>query len=290
MKLNSIKKCIAISLLFIMMFSFSGCSEFLKEIAIEKVTDYVESVMTDFVAAPFETIEVNSLATVELTELTSEQSSFALDNLSGVKTSVKKVKMNDDRTKAEVTINFNDVVDFYDDTDLIADIESLELFFADCDSISCTLNFTVERQKNGWKFADMSVVDEIFFAPYADVCVLDDNGYPLNITPGYVNSIFVDSFWYDPIQGDPTNATSFNDAHYLQHVFYFNQPMTMSFTAELIKDDEVIDSYEITLVDSVIATCDFEKDDVSAFASGSYVIALSFNGEVVVASDAITVR
>ncbi len=285
------KKIVAISLVLVMLFAFSGCSEFLQEIAIEKVTDYMTETLEDFISDPVSTCEENSLTEVVFTELTEEQMDLALRNMSDVSFSVKKIKINEERNKAEVNVVFKNVYDFYEDTSIIGTADEIDEYFSECDVMESHISFNVVRQeKGGWMIKDMSLVDEVFFAPYVEICFLDDEGLPINITSGYVNSIFVDSYWYDPLQSDPIVNATFTNALYMQHVFYFNQPMTMVFTCELRRDDEVIDSYELALNQNVIASCDFENNDGSAYASGTYTIALVCNGNDIVVSSPATVR
>lgn len=284
------KKFVSLTLVFVIMASFTGCSDFLNEIATEKVTDYMEDVLADFANDPIATVEENSLEEVEFTELTDEQREVCLENLSSVDTVLKKISVSEDRTSATVTVTFKKVMDFYDDTDLIGTEDEIREYFDDCATTDVPMTFKLERQEDGWRIEDMSEIDEVFFQSYADICFLDEQGFPINVTLGYVNSILVGSYWYDPIEGNPTSTTTMLTVYYLQNVFYFNHPMTMTFEAELRCDGEVVMSREVVVNNQVIAKCDFENENGSTFAPGTYTIALLYNGEVIAESDELVVR
>lgn len=70
-------------------------------------------------------------------------------------------------------------------------------------------------------------------------------------------------------------------------VVYFDRPMYLTFTANLLKNGEVVQTMDITVDGGTIAYCEFWG---SRYASGSYTMELIFDDGVVAVTDTLSVN
>ena len=75
-------------------------------------------------------------------------------------------------------------------------------------------------------------------------------------------------------------------------VFYFNEPITGTFKAVLIKDGQKLLEKRIRLEGKVIAECDFSAglEGLSTFGEGTYSIQLETDGSTVAVSSDMRVE
>ena len=284
---NSIhlRKICASVLVALMLINITGCSDYLKKIALEKVTDYITTSLNGFFENPETVLSENSQAEIVYPELIEQQTELAHTVIHDSAYEISKIKLNEKRTEAVVTLTFEKCPSFATD-DPIGTVDELEdqLEYDEKD-----IDVTVIRTKDHkWIFEDLNELVEIFYAPFELPCVLDDNGDPYNINAAYMNMIYVDDYWFDPLMNNPLQSPNLRQTDYLKCVFYFNRPMSITCTAELQCNGNVVDTVEVDLNGSVTADCHF-TNTAGNFSAGSYTVVLYFNEQEMATSGAITV-
>ena len=284
---NSIRlrKFCATLMMAVMLVNITGCSDFLKKIALEKVTDYVTLTMNSFFENPEAILSANSQNEVIMPELTEQQAELAANAIHGSAYEISNIKINDKRNKATVSLTFEKCPEFSVE-DPIGTMDELEdlLEYNDVE-----IDLTVLRTKDHkWVFEDLSELANIFYVPFEAPCVLDENGNPYNINQAYINMVYVDDYWFDPLMNNPMYNSSLRQTDYLKCVFYFNRPMTLECTAELQCNGTVVETVDIALNGDVTADCHFTCD-AGNFSAGSYTVVLYYNGQEMVTSGAISV-
>ena len=280
------KKGTAAILIAFMMLNITGCSDFLKGIAADKATKYTTSVMEEFVKSPKETLEANSLAEIEYPELTEEQEAFVNEYISSAEYEIGDVELNDKRTKGTVEIRFFDCPVF-DDTFVIGTMDEVEEQLSDLKA-DVSVELTIKRtDDHKWIFEDLNGFVDVLMDPYQEICFLDDDGNPINITAGYIDLIYVDCAWYDPLMNNPVSANRLSGTDYLKVVFYFSRPMTLDLRCELIYNSGVSETADVILDNDITADCHFTAQN--AFESGSYQVILYYGDTVIAESETLTV-
>lgn len=280
------KKGTAALLVAFMMLNISGCSDLLKGIAADKASKYTASVMESFVKSPRETLDANSLAEIEYPELTEDQEKLVNDYISSAEYEIGEVQMNDKRTKGTVEIRFFDCPVF-DDTFVMGTMDEVTEQLSDLKS-DVSVELTVKRtDDHKWIFEDLSGFVDVLMTPYQEICFLDDDGNPINVTAGYIDLVYVDCAWYDPLMNNPVATNRLAGTDYLKVVFYFSRPMTMDLHYELIHNNGVSESADISLENDITADCHFTAQN--AFEGGSYQIILYYGDTVIAESETMTV-
>lgn len=109
-----------------------------------------------------------------------------------------------------------------------------------------------------------------------------------------VKDVYVYAVWYDAVESNPVNYNSIESrkAFALKGVFYFSTPLSVSFEANLYKDDSVIMTREIKLNDNVTAEADFSAglEGTGNFDTGDYYIELLYDGKPVANTSKMRVR
>lgn len=284
-KYTSIRKMLVTLLITVMLFNVTGCSDFLRNIAMQKVEDYVMGSMNGFFEHPDETLTANSQAEIVFPDLIEQQSELAHNAISKSAFEISKIKINDKRDKAVVTFTFENCPSFSVE-DPMGTVDELEDLI-ETDTVDVDL--TVLRTKDHkWIYEDLNELVEIFYAPFAAPCVLDEEGNPFNINQAYINMIYVDDFWFDPLMNNPITGNSLRDVNYLKCVVYFNRPLSLTCTAELLYNGSVVDTYEVVMDGDVTADCHFTSP-VGTFSPGTYSVVLYYNDQEMVTSSTITV-
>lgn len=120
--------------------------------------------------------------------------------------------------------------------------------------------------------------------------------YPDESGSGYnlISKAYIYSAWYDIEKDNPANYSSIdtNDAYALKCVFYFNEPVTGSLRAVLLKNGGELASKQIKLAGKVIAECDFSAGlaGMGTFEPGSYTIRIESEGKSVAVSGEMRVK
>ena len=152
------------------------------------------------------------------------------------------------------------------------------------------ISFKVSRNEDGdWQFDNLDKFYSVFMSSFKDLCFLNEDGSPINITDKYIESFYVDSAWYDEKMGNPLESLSVSSVGSLTCVFYFNSPMNLNVSAVLYKDGDEEDTMDITVEDSVVAHCCFLSDS-DTFARGTYKIAICLGDSVIAESAELAVR
>lgn len=268
--------------------SSTSCSDFLKEIAKDKVTTYVTDELDSMMSDPEAYLTKNSSGDY-ISSLSDEQKDIALQLFSDYSYEIESVKLNDKRTKATVTVEIPDVYIMNDELLTGTPDEIIEKI-KENDPEDQTVVLTVKRNDNSWKIEDVSAFEKMFFSGYSMICVFDEDGNPININEAFIESIYVDSCWYDAISGNPVSFGSTTSAMALQCVFYFNQPMTMTFEAVLYKNDTQVQTMEVVLDGNITAECDFMPESGDEYQSGTYRAELVYGDTVIAVSEDLNVN
>ncbi len=268
--------------------SSTSCSDFLKEIAKDKVTTYVTDELDSMMSDPEAYLTKNSSGDY-ISSLSDEQKDIALQLFSDYSYEIESVKLNDKRTKATVTVEIPDVYIMNDELLTGTPDEIIEKI-KENDPEDQTVVLTVKRNDNSWKIEDVSAFEKMFFSGYSMICVFDEDGNPININEAFIESIYVDSCWYDAISGNPVSFGSTTSAMALHCVFYFNQPMTMTFEAVLYKNDTQVQTMEVVLDGNITAECDFMPESGDEYQSGTYRAELIYGDTVIAVSEDLNVN
>ncbi|MBQ4272022.1 MAG: hypothetical protein II718_09360 [Clostridiales bacterium] len=268
--------------------SSTSCSDFLKEIAKDKVTTYVTDELDSMMSDPEAYLTKNSSGDY-ISSLSDEQKDIALQLFSDYSYEIESVKLNDKRTKATVTVEIPDVYIMNDELLTGTPDEIIEKI-TENDPEDQTVVLTVKRNDNSWKIEDVSAFEKMFFSGYSMICVFDEDGNPININEAFIESIYVDSCWYDAISGNPVSFGSTTSAMALHCVFYFNQPMTMTFEAVLYKNDTQVQTMEVVLDGNITAECDFMPESGDEYQSGTYRAELIYGDTVIAVSEDLNVN
>lgn len=274
-------------------FPITGCSELLNDFAVKRVEEYSETFFEDLDADGFcSDVSDNSDEDIDIPTLTDEQMSLfscAFDNFSY---EIKNVTVNDNRDKANVKVKIK-YIDFETacEGSFVAEQSEFEEIIDDASTVSKTVTLKAVKSDSGWVFQDLSVLTELMYDSFAEPCVLDESGNPINVNSYYLTGTIVGCFWYDPLMGNPMESNSVSNPVALRAVFYFDGLQTYSYTAELVCDNEVIAETEVSVDNDIIAVCDFDPDTIGiqSFSAGEYVVELFYNGQAVYSSDTLSV-
>lgn len=266
----------------------TSCSDFLKEIAKDKVSKYVTDELDSMMADPEAYLTKNSSGEY-ISSLTDEQKDIALNLFSGYSYEIESVKLNDKRTKATVTVEISDVYIMNDELMTGTSDEIIEQIKQN-DPEDKTVALTVKRNDNSWKIEDVSEFEKIFFSGFSMICVFDEDGNPININEAFIASIYVDSCWYDTISGNPVSNGNTSASMALESVFYFNKPISMDFEVVLYKDDTQIQTMEISLDGNITAECEFIPESGDEYQSGTYRAELLYSDTVIAVSEDLNVN
>ena len=266
----------------------TSCSGFLKEIAKDKVKTVVTDEMDSLMKDPEAYLTKNSSGDY-ISSLSEEQKGIALELLSGYSYKIESVKLNDKRTKATVTVEIPDVYIMNDELLTGTSDEIIEKI-KENDPSDQTVVLTVKRTDHNWKIESVSEFEKIFFSGFSKICVFDEDGNPISINEAFIESIYVDSCWYDALSGNPVTNNSTSSDMALQSVFYFNSPMSMTLEAVLYRNDTQIQTIEVTLDGNITAECDFMPENGDSYQSGTYRAELLYGDTVIAVSDDLNVN
>ena len=291
-----IKRITALILTVCLLLSVSGCGFIMDQIETSKIETMVQESLGEYFDSKG-SFDLNSKAKkkYDLSDLADEQKalgSYFLSKCSGFE--IKDTKVNDGRKSAQCTVEFFKV----------PDLSSLDLFIATSDEYedeidslkkkTVKISFKLVKNKNDeWIYSDLNKFFDTFAAPLKELCILDDEGNPLNITAAYIDAFYQESVWYDPLMGNPAEGDTLVSPVALVNYFYFKQPMVLTLTAVLMKDGDEVSRIEVNVNNSVVAKCDFDAGltlGSSSFEAGSYTIAI-MSGDITIAeSAAVRVR
>ena len=281
------KRGIAALLIVVMLLNITGCSDFLEKMAVKKVTEYTTDVFDGIRKNPEKTIDQISVTVVSYPEVTDEQRDAVDDVISSLDYEIDKIKLNDKRTKGTVTVALNLIPVFEDDLFIYGTVDEVNEQLDDMKK-DVTVDLSIKKKDDKtWVFTDLSELVDLLMTPYQDICYLGEDGNPINITSGYIDMVYVDSAWYDPLMNNPMNTNRIQGTDYLKVVFYFNRPMNMDLTFEVLYNGTSSQTEEIVLNNDITADCHINAEQ--GFESGSYQFILYYGDTVIAESETLTV-
>lgn len=286
MNKSFIKKAVSVLLLASMAVSSSGCSKILEKFAAKEA----EAVLTEALDA-FYSDPVNGLSeyddSFEIPDMLEESLAFAIEGVSSSTYELGEPSFNSNRTTAKIPVTFNDVLEVEDIAMGTEDEVSDAL--GDCDRNDVEITFVLKNKKGDWIIEDMSELIDVFFTPYESIVFVDENGMPTSYYQPFFDECLVDSVWYEPIMSNPLDGSSLHAPSALLAVFYFDRPMYMTFTVNLLKSGDVVDTIEVVVDGGTTAYCEFWQNG-TVYTNGSYTIELTYGDSVVATTDSLTVN
>jgi hypothetical protein len=286
MNKSFIKKAVSVLLLASMAVSSSGCSKILEKFAAKEA----EAVLTEALDA-FYSDPVNGLSeyddSFEIPDMLEESLAFAVEGVSSSTYELGEPSFNSNRTTAEIPVTFNDVLEVEDIAMGTEDEVSDAL--GDCDRNDVEITFVLKNKKGDWIIEDMSELIDVFFTPYESIVFVDENGMPTSYYQPFFDECLVDSVWYEPIMSNPLDGSSLHAPSALLAVFYFDRPMYMTFTVNLLKSGDVVDTIEVVVDGGTTAYCEFWQNG-TVYTNGSYTIELTYGDSVVATTESLTVN
>ncbi len=286
MNKSFIKKAVSVLLLASMAVSSSGCSKILEKFAAKEA----EAVLTEALDA-FYSDPVNGLSeyddSFDIPDMIEESLAFAIEGVSASTYELGEPSFNSNRTTAKIPVTFNDVLEVEDIAMGTEDEVSDAL--GNCDRNDVEITFVLKNKKGDWIIEDMSELIDVFFTPYESIVFVDENGMPTSYYQPFFDECLVDSVWYEPIMSNPLDGSSLHAPSALLAVFYFDRPMYMTFTVNLLKSGDVVDTIEVVVDGGTTAYCEFWQNG-TVYTNGSYTIELTYGDSVVATTDSLTVN
>ena len=286
MNKSFIKKAVSVLLLASMAVSSSGCSKILEKFAAKEA----EAVLTEALDA-FYSDPVNGLSeyddSFDIPDMIEESLAFAIEGVSASTYELGEPSFNSNRTTAKIPVTFNGVLEVEDIAMGTEDEVSDAL--GNCDRNDVEITFVLKNKKGDWIIEDMSELIDVFFTPYESIVFVDENGMPTSYYQPFFDECLVDSVWYEPIMSNPLDGSSLHAPSALLAVFYFDRPMYMTFTVNLLKSGDVVDTIEVVVDGGTTAYCEFWQNG-TVYTNGSYTIELTYGDSVVATTDSLTVN
>lgn len=284
MNKSFMKKAVSVLILASMALSSTGCSKILEKFAAREAEGVLTEALDAFYSDP-----VNGVSkyddTFEIPALIEESLAFAIAGVNASTYEIGEPTFNSNRTTAKIPVTFNDVLEVEDIPMGTEDEVSEEL--GACDKNDIEITFVLKNKKGDWTIEDMSELIDVFFTPYESLVFVDENGMPTNFYQPFFDECLVDSVWYDPLMSNPLEGNSLRSPEALVAVFYFDRPMYMTFTANLMKSGEVVQTIDVVVDGGTTAYCEFWGNQ---YSSGSYSIELVYSDGVAASTDALTVN
>ncbi len=281
---RSLKKVISLVLVASMILPLTGCSNLLKKLAGKDASKVLTATLDDFYNDPASWLESNS-DSIEMPQITEAGMQLALEQIGNTSYELMEPKVNNNRDEAKITVKFSGV-HILENVPMGTEDEVRD-FIADSDTDDVEIQFVLSKKNKDWKITDMTGISEVFITPYASIAFVDENGMPTSFYQPFFDEVVVDTVWYDPVMGNPLNGRSMSQEEAIEAVVYFNTPMYLTFTANLYKNDELIQSIEVPVNGLTVANCDFWGE---RYTNGSYTCELVYDGGVVATSEALSVN
>lgn len=261
----------------------TGCTEYIRERAFERVEDYVYGFVEEISTNPLTVMSDNSIKKLELPELSDEQQEI-FDSVYTCKMKIAELELGEDNKSADckLKLSYKDISEKFEATEYHT-VKDFKSEIGDMKSKKKNMTLHLEKDGKQWKFSDLQEVIDVTTAGYSSLNICDEDGFPVELTTDYFDNVYVEALWYDPMFSTPLHLNKLTDPVALQCAFYFNTPVNLRFEVVLRDDnDKKLASYDIEIKDSVIVVVDFSADfvGVSKFSSGNYTIELRWNDEV----------
>jgi len=267
-------------------FALSGCSGMLEGIASKKVEKEAESLIEEFIADPTGFCEEYD-DDYDASLIDGAVADLIENGLSGVSFEISSVNLNKSRSKAEVEINFEDVR-VIEDISLVTR-EEISDIMDECVLTDEDITLIFTRHEADWNIKSVEPLMDLFIKPYESVVFVGDNGMPESYSSVFFEETVVDTIWYDPLMSNPITDKnpSLESPEALEAVVYFNRPMYLTLTCDLLFNGEKVQTIELTLDGQTVADCDFWGE---SYREGSYTVNVYYDDGLVASSDALTVN
>lgn len=285
MKNSLIKKIISVTLAAVIVLSSTGCSKILERFAADEVNEFLTGALDAFYSDP-----VGGLSdydeSFEIPELLEESMALALDGIAATSYEIGEIEFNKNRTTAEVPVTFSDVIQVEDIP--MGTVDEVSDAISDCNKDDVTITFTLKSKDGDWSINDMSELTEVFFTPYESLIFVDENGMPTSFYEPFFEEHVVAVAWYEPLMSTPLDINTVSGTpQALTACVYFDSPVYLTFTADLIKSGEVIQTIDVVVEGGTTAYCEFYGQ---VYGRGSYTMELHFDEGLVASSETLTVN
>ena len=285
MKNSFLKKSVCAVMTAALLFTSTGCGAFLAKIASKNAIEYLTGALDAFYADP-----VSGLSdyddSFEIPGLLDESLQFALDGIAGSSYEIGEVSLNKGRTTAKIPVTFSKVIEVEDIP--MGTVDEVADALGDCDKSDVEITFTLKNKDGDWTIEDMSELIEVFFDPYTSLVFIDENGMPTSYNQPFFEECTIDSAWYDPYMATPLSTGSLHGApDAMLAVVYFDRPMYLTFTANLVRGGEVVQSIEVDTNGETIAYCEFWGE---TYQSGTYTMELVYDDGTVTETTPLTIN
>ena len=262
----------------------TGCA-ILENIAAKGATEVLTEALDAFYSDP-----VSGLSeyddTFDVPELLEESMGLALDGVSATTYEIGEVTLNKNRTTAKIPVTFSDVIQVEDIS--MGTLDEVTDALGDCDKEDIEITFVLKNKEGDWTIEDMSALIDVFFTPYESLVFIDENGMPTSFNQPFFDECVVETVWYDPYMATPLNTSSLHGGpEAMLCVVYFDRPMYLAFTANLIKNGDVVQSIDVVTNGETIAYCEFWG---VSYTPGSYEMQLVYADGTVAESSSLTVN
>lgn len=293
MNKNIVVKVSSMIVILSITFGLTGCSDILNSIEEKRITKVTEQFINDLGSQDFASvIDAYSVEEVELPELDEEQTKLFDKAYKEFSCKLDYVSVSDSREKATIklSIKYVDASDICENGYVMTSDEFDEAL-DDASVNQTSVRLKLSKKDGKWKITDLSELALLVDSDYEKICLIDEDGNPINPSAKYYETIIVDAMWYDSDMGNPMNVSSVSNPSALWGVFYFNKLQTVNFTAQLCLNGDVIATREINMQDNITAECEFSPSSVgrTKFQNGDYTIVLVFNDEAVMSTETLHV-
>ena len=285
MKNSFLKKATSVLILLSVIISSTGCSAILEKISAKEATEYLTEVLDAFYSDP-----VNGLSEYaddyEVPEMLEESLALALDGIEASSYEIGEPKINSDRTTAKIPVTFSNVLMIEDIP--MGTIDEVTDFLGDCDTDDVKVTIVLSNKRGDWKVDDVSELVSIFFEPYESLVFVDENGMPTSYYEPFFEECLVDTVWYQPLMSQPLTSNTISGVpEALTCCVYFDRPMYLTFEANVILNDAIVQTIEVNTNGGTTAYCEFWGE---TYNRGSYTMELTYDGNVVATSVPVTVN
>lgn len=300
----------AAAVCFVMLFAQTGCISLLKLGAESEAEDVVIDFVDSFLENPDKCKFSKYCAEDVEFDLTDDQREVFDELTSGVRGKVKNTKINDSWNKATVYVQVTHV---YDISEFEVTSGTIDEILNEANRVgedTYDLKFVLKLNDDGdWVITLMDEFKELMMDPYLTLNINDgsepDPNNGILVVPNIGNDVVSDTdlvlnsyiynVWYDVEMEFPltVNQVDEDKAYAIMSVFYFNTPISGTFSGVLLTaDDKVVMSSDFHVSGEVTVECDFSAGMSGwvSFDPGSYHVELYYDGNLVATSESITIK
>lgn len=276
-----------------MLVQLTGCGDLLDGFAIGDIETFVNETFSSFMANPSKT-NLNQYSKKKYDfSVSDEQLDVFYYSLRNADFQIKDTSVGSSRESGKCTVEFKNVPDITKLDQTVGTFDDLKKGIDKLDRITVKIKFKVVKDDGQWMFKDISDFWDEFLPMYEEICVLEKDGSPADITPEYVESFLVDCVWYDPVYANPLEKNSVEAPSALLNVLYFNKPMKLVMSYKLFLNGDKIYSGDIEVNNRVTSEVDLDSQIVtgnSKYQSGEYKIEYYIGDTMIMESPVIIVK